>query len=153
MSTQRPKRPCAVQGCKAWAKHGEQLCAAHWHQARRHDPGVPELLKDVRQEAIRDDLALIQEELDRLMRTREEFRNWAFELRQRDREDDAAGELKRLRIHPNQFLAAWERVTARIVQLIRARHQLLQDRPAQEDGLVEAVMDDILRQEVPDAQE
>jgi hypothetical protein len=152
MSTQRPRRPCAVQGCKAWAKHGEVLCASHWQQARRHDPGVPELLKDVRQEAVQNDLALIQEELDRLLRAREEFRNWAFELRQRDKQDEDAGELKRLRIHPNQFLAAWERVTARIVQLIRARHQLLKEQPAQEDGLVEAVMDDILRQEVPHAE-
>lgn len=150
MSKEAQKRPCAVEGCRAWAKRGEMLCATHWHQARRVHPEVPTLLKDVRAEAVRNDLALIQEELDGLLDARDKFRAWALRLHERDEEEDHAGELRRLRIHPNQFITAWDRVSARIVQLIRARHALLEGEPAQRDGLVEAVLEDILREEAAD---
>lgn len=131
------KRPCAVPGCRAWARRGSALCASHersrilqkgakqvmplFYAVASHPPaeGVP---------SFENGLAVIDAELRRLFEAREQFMAWVAQARDE-------GE----RLTPAQFLRAWNDSTTRVIQLLRARRELTSG--SAEDGLFNAVYD------------
>jgi len=145
---QRRGRRCIYRDCRAWAMRGGLLCVAHQKMVSRENQAAADALGPMRDQGLLDDVALIDAELQRLLEARDEFAKWAKELKGRDDTDDAAGALKRLRIRPGDCLRAWERISARIAHFVKARRELLgPGQAAQPDGLVEAVLRDLLTAE------
>jgi hypothetical protein len=135
---------CQIPGCKAWARRGATVCGPHLRaRALRADSEqILPLLRAVRAAAQRrgplDDLQVIDEELRGLFVARDLFMSWVDEVR-------CAGETKTL--GPAQFLRAWNDSTARVVQLLRARRELTDNRDDEFSPLVQVVynhVDDIL---------
>jgi len=130
------KRRCEVQGCRAWAKRGESLCAAHLHSRlvqERPELLLP-LLRAVAQgmeERPLDDLRLIDQELRNLFLARAFFIAWVEKLRAEPPERPGLG--------PGQFLRAWNESTARLVQLLRARRELGGDQEGEFGELIRSV--------------
>jgi len=151
MEEGRRDRRCIYRDCRAWAMRGGLLCVAHQKMVGRESRAAADALGPMRDQGLLEDVALIDAELDRLLEARDEFKKWALELRDRDNAEDDANRLKRMRIRPGDYIRAWDRVSARIVQLMKARRELLGPGTAtQPDGLVEAVLDDLMSQEAPD---
>jgi len=114
------KRRCAVPGCKAWAKHGHELCASHLlsQTARSSDRFVVPLLKaaaEASQTPLTDNLEMIDRELHNLCVARSAFLQWAHRQSAEEAEPPVA---------PPELLAAWNQVTARIIQMLRIRRQV-----------------------------
>jgi hypothetical protein len=118
------KRRCQQATCRAWARHDSPFCAMH--QPR---PGSEVNVPGASASEPLDDLALLEEEVRRLLEARAEFQSWAREVR-------AAG--GKVEITPLQFIKAWGDVSARLIQLLRAR-KALQPRGDAIEDLVEAV--------------
>jgi hypothetical protein len=114
------KRRCKVEGCHAWAMHGESLCSSHMrsHSVQERSNLILPLLRavaNVDEGACLDDLRVIDEELRKLFAARAYFQAWVEELR----EMEAKGG-----VSPAQFLRAWNESTSRVIQLLRARRDL-----------------------------
>jgi hypothetical protein len=146
------KRPCQVPGCRAWAKHGHELCSSHLtsraigSQAQRVLPllrlaarapepapltAKPEpLTAEAAGSAGDDPLAVIDEELRQLLAARARFSEWL------DADPDAA-------VTPTQFLRAWSDSATRVVQLLRARAELRGEHAGALDALMQSVYDEI----------
>lgn len=122
------KRRCQQATCRAWARHDSPFCAMH--QPR---PGSGSAVPQNTPSEPLDDLALLEEEVRRLLEARAEFQAWAREVR-------AAG--GKVEITPLQFLKAWGDVSARLIQLLRAR-KALQPRGDAIEDLVEAVWQEL----------
>ena len=118
------KRRCQQVTCRAWARHDSPFCAMH--QPR---PGSEAVVTVTAPSEPLDDLALLEEEVRRLLEARAEFQSWAREVR-------AAG--GKVEVTPLQFLKAWGDVSARLIQLLRAG-KALQPRGDAIEDLVEAV--------------
>lgn len=168
------KQPCQVPGCKAWAQHGQRLCASHLtSRAIGGDPArVLPLLRLTAGEvpgsgahgatAIRSsatvapdsgapvgsDVAVIDEELRQLLAARALFMDWLRDLRA---DEDPA----RPAVTPTQFLRAWSDSATRVAQLLQARAALRGEKGGALDALLESVYDDLdaLLQAAPGAPE
>jgi hypothetical protein len=112
------KRRCRTPGCRAWARRGHDLCAAHSGslRAREGDDLFAPLLSMMSHaaEGPLDDVTVIESELRQLARAREAFMRWLQEMRD-------AGDVA---MPPAQFLRALNDSTTRVVQLLRARREL-----------------------------
>ena len=87
------KRRCQQATCRAWVRHDSPHCAMH--QPR---PGSEMAVPPNTSAEPLDDLALLEEEVRRLLEARAEFQTWAREVR-------AAG--GKVEVTPLQFLRAW----------------------------------------------
>jgi hypothetical protein len=128
-----------VPGCKAWARHGERLCASHL--ASRAIGGdvarvLPLLRLTASGAAADSDLALIDQELRQLLEARALFMDWLRDLRA---EEDPA----RPAVTPTQFLRAWSDSATRVVQLLRARAALRGDEGGALGALLDSVYDEL----------
>ena len=129
------KRRCQQATCRAWARHDSPFCAMH--QPR---PGSDKVVPPNTPSEPLDDLALPEEEVRRLLEARAEFQAWAREVR-------AAG--GKVEVTPLQFLKAWGDVSARLIQLLRAR-KALQPRGDAIEDLVEAVWQEMQGNTLPE---
>jgi len=148
MGDQRRSRRCIYRDCRAWAMRGGLLCVAHQKMVARENQAAADALGPLRDQGVLDDVALIDAELQRLLAAREEFAQWAPE-----REDDEGGQEspKRIWIRPGDYMRVCERISARIVALVKARRELLgPGASAQPDGLVAAVLGDLMAAEDAD---
>ena len=142
------KRRCSVPGCRAWAKHGEEMCASHLRsRALREDADfILPLLRAATRAARRDapdSVEVLDEELRNLNRARALFMVWLHRLDEREEEPGT-------RIKPAQFLRAWNDSSARVIQLLRARHDLVGDQEGRFGPLMDEVYD-LLEDEFPQA--
>lgn len=140
------KRRCQVPGCKAWAKHGYDLCASHLH-SRTIGGDAHRVLPLLRLTAGQggeadapavsdDDLTVIDDELRQLLAARSLFMGWLQSLRE---EEDP----ERPAVTPTQFLRAWNDSTTRVVQLLRARAALRGEAGGSFGALMESVYDEL----------
>ena len=160
------KRPCQVPGCRAWAKHGHELCSSHLtsraigSQAQRVLPllrlaarapepapltAKPEPLtakpapRTAKPEPLTAEAAGSAGD-DPLAVIDEELRQ-LLAARARfsewlDADPDAA-------VTPTQFLRAWSDSATRVVQLLRARAELRGEHAGALDALMQSVYDEI----------
>lgn len=142
------KRPCQVPGCKAWAKHGQALCASHL--ASRAIGGKPDRVLPLLRltatppddatgatgQPVGDDLAVIEDELRQLLAARALFMDWLHSLR-------AEEDPERPTVTPTQFLRAWSDSATRVVQLLRARAELRGGQAGALDALMQSVYDEM----------
>ncbi|NLX36401.1 MAG: hypothetical protein GXY68_06915 [Chloroflexi bacterium] len=160
------KRPCQVPGCRAWAKHGHELCSSHLtsraigSQAQRVLPllrlaarapePAPLTAKPAPLTAKPAPLTAKPAPLtaeaagsagdDPLAVIDEELRQ-LLAARARfsewlDADPDAA-------VTPTQFLRAWSDSATRVVQLLRARAELRGEHAGALDALMQSVYDEI----------
>jgi len=160
------KRPCQVPGCRAWAKHGHELCSSHLtsraigSQAQRVLPllrlaarapepapltAKPEPLTAKPAPLTAKPAPLTAEAAgsagdDPLAVIDEELRQ-LLAARARfsewlDADPDAA-------VTPTQFLRAWSDSATRVVQLLRARAELRGEHAGALDALMQSVYDEI----------
>ena len=122
------KRRCQQATCRAWARHDSPFCAMH--QPR---PGSEMAVFPSAPVEPLDDLALLEEEVRRLLEARAEFQVWAREVRAAGGKDE---------VTPLQFLKAWGDASARLIQLLRA-HKALQPRGDAIEELVDAVWQEL----------
>ena len=120
------KRRCQMPTCRSWARHGSPYCASH-----QPKPGVPPAPPPEAEPAALDDLSLLEAELLRLLEARAEFQAWV-------REQRAEG----VEVNPQMVLKAIGDSSARMVQLIRARRELM-PRDDALDELVEAIWQEL----------
>jgi hypothetical protein len=137
------KRHCEVEGCRAWARRGESLCASHLSSraVQERSELILPLLRAVSrrlEDLDLDDLRVIDEELRQLFMARATFMRWLDELRAQP-EGESPG--------PSQFLRAWNDSTSRVVQLLRARRELAPDLVGGKEGefgeLIRSVYDEL----------
>jgi len=148
MADQRRSRRCIYRDCRAWAMRGGLLCVAHQKMVGRENQAAAAALGPMRDQGLLDDVALIDAELQRLLEARDEFAQWAPE---REDDDEATEAPKRTWIRPGDYMRVCERISARIVALVKARRDLLGPGvSAQPDGLVAAVLDDLMAAEDAD---
>lgn len=125
MSRNKNKCRCMVPGCKAWARRGAELCASHLRSrvVRGHAEMIVPLLR-LMGEANSADAVTSPEVLDRELRelaaARRMFLEWTQALLRGQEGSDALPK----GLTPAQFLRAWNDSTARVIQLLRARHEL-----------------------------
>ena len=160
------KRPCQVPGCRAWAKHGHELCSSHLTSraigsqaqrvlpllrlaARAPEPApltakpAPLTAKPAPRTAKPEPLtaeAAGSAGDDPLAVIDEELRQ-LLAARARfsewlDADPDAA-------VTPTQFLRAWSDSATRVVQLLRARAELRGEHAGALDALMQSVYDEI----------
>jgi|YNPNPStandDraft_1061719.scaffolds.fasta_scaffold03786_8 hypothetical protein len=136
MSQRHPKKPCAMEGCRAYAQRGQDFCAAHLRSRRLRERSEEALalLRRVTEQAEAEplaDLEVLERELRQLFSARKFFMAWVDRL-QADEEGKG--------ITPAQFLRAWNDTTARVVQLLRARRELRGGQAGAYAGLIEEVL-------------
>ena len=118
------KRRCAVPECRAWAKRGQELCAAHLstramragqERAQVLDPlaALRDAVEASRQREV-DDLGTLDDELRTLYTARALFLSWLHA----EEGGPPTG------IEPSAFFRAWNASTTRVIQLLRARREL-----------------------------
>jgi len=151
------KQPCAVKDCKNWAMQGADRCFVHQltlfrggASAESSDPTL-KMIVDVAQQighvATADDLELIGQELAHLYAARWAFLSWVRQANQAaDGEGSESGETNQGQgavsadVPPARFLKAWSDSTARVIQLLRARRELVGQGQGQAiQGLEEAL--------------
>ncbi len=154
MSTNRNKRACALPGCRAWAKRGETLCSSHLRSGavRRHSGQVLPLLRAVATPATlppgqgtgpEGAIEVIDRELEQLLEARRFFRSWVEDQRRREERGDLSGEDGPRALSPAQFMHAWNGSTMRVIQLVKARRELLGDGASAADALIQQVLDEV----------
>lgn len=148
------KKQCAMPGCRAWAKRGEMLCASHLRSGalRSHSREVLPLLRAVTQPPVRAPgqgaspegaVEVIDRELEQLLEARRFFRSWVEDQRQREERGDSPGEDGPRALSPAQFMQAWNGSTMRVIQLVKARRELLGDSASAADALIQEVLDEV----------
>ncbi len=120
------KRPCQMPTCRSWARRGSPYCASHQPKPGAAQAPAPPSAPDAL-----DDLSLLEAELLRLLEARAEFQAWV-------REQRAAGS----DISPQMVLKALGDSSARMVQIIRARRELIPRDDAMEE-LVESIWQEL----------
>jgi len=122
MSANPRKRHCLVDAYGTWTSHG---------------PLVPLLLAlEARHDGPRDDVEVINEELEKLREGRAYFQQWVNEFRQQVPAD-------RRGLSPWAFLRAWNDSTYRILQLLRERRALIGEEGGEFDGLIKSVYEEL----------
>ena len=114
------KQRCNYPGCRAWSMRDQAFCASHLRSVplRDHAERILPLLRAVREAAeapAKEDAAVLEKELHQLFRARGIFLAWIEDL----------PEDERRRLNPAQLLRAWNDSTARVIQLLRARRDLV----------------------------
>jgi len=137
------KRRCEVEGCQAWARHGESLCASHLNS--RVVQERPELILPLLRAVAQgmeprplEDLCLIDDELRNLFLARAFFIAWVEKLRAEPPTKPGLG--------PGQFLRAWNDSTSRLLQLLRARRELGGDKEGEFGDLIRSVYEALEKQ-------
>jgi hypothetical protein len=151
MSTKDDKRPCAIAGCRAWAKRGESLCASHLRSntIRRHSREVLPLLRATSQTPLpppgqaagEGGVEVIDRELEQLLEARRFFRCWVEQQRRREESGEAQDGPRPL--SPAQFMQAWNSSTTRVIELVKARRELLGSGANAADALIQEVLDEV----------
>jgi hypothetical protein len=136
MSATWDGRRCRVPGCQGTAKPGYSHCERHLFT--RGGSGdvdlIPNLIHRITEAAQGDsleDIEVIAREMRTLYAAREAFVAWV-EQKLRDEE-------KREKVPPSRFLRAWSESTARVIQLLRARHELCGGEAGSLDALIDTV--------------
>ena len=148
------KRACAFPGCRAWAKRGETLCASHLRSGavRQHSGQVLPLLRAVATPPASPTgqgtgpegaVEVIDRELEQLLEARRFFRSWVEDQRRREERGDLVGEDGPRALSPAQFMQAWNGSTMRVIQLVKARRELLGDGVSAADTLIQQVLDEV----------
>jgi len=153
------KRRCAMPGCRAWARHGETLCASHLRSdaVRRHSRQVLPLLRaaavppasapgpsDAQGRDAGGGVEVIDRELEQLLEARRYFRSWVEEQRRREERGESSEDGPRA-LTPAQFMQAWNGTTTRVIQLVKARSALLGAGANAADALLQEVLDEVAR--------
>jgi len=150
------KRRCAIPGCRAWAKRGEMLCASHLRSEalRKHSHEVLPLLRAVSEPPARapgqgtsaeSAVEVIDRELEQLLEARRFFRSWVEDQRQREEHGDSPGEQGPRALSPAQFMQAWNGSTMRVIQLVKARREVLGEAAGAADALIQDVLDEVAK--------
>lgn len=142
-----PKNPnksrCTSLGCRAWAKRGESLCASHMRAQVNHQeadlilPLLQNVAKDLTDGAI-EDLVVLDKELRHLYAVRATFVSWVQRL----------GDKGPPAVDPTRFLRAWNDSTMRVIQLLRARHDLADDEEGEFGPLIKGVYE-LMERDLP----
>ena len=139
------KKPCAMPGCKARAKHGHELCASHLTMGVV--PGTPDLvvplLRAIGDQVDAPDLAdadVIEQELRQLLSARALFISWLQKARQTELETGKSV------VTPVQFLRAWTDSYSRMVALLKARADLRAGAVGVGDGAFSGLLNSIYDQ-------
>ncbi len=85
MSQRHPKKPCAMEGCRAYAQRGQDFCAAHLRSRRLRERSEEALalLRRVTEQAEAEplaDLEVLERELRQLFSARKFFMAWVDRL-------------------------------------------------------------------------
>lgn len=156
MPANADKRPCAMPGCRAWAQRGETLCSAHLRSdALRHQPReVQPLLRAAATPPApvapsgaqgKASVEVIDRELEQLLEARRFFRCWVEEQRRREESGEASADDAARPLSPAQFMQAWNGTTTRVIQLVKARCELLGSGANAADALIQEVLDEVAR--------
>ena len=148
------KQRCALAGCRAWARRGETLCASHLRSGavRRHSREVLPLLRAAAKPPMpapgqgasaEGSVELIDRELEQLLEARRFFRCWVEDQRRREERGEPAAEDGSRALNPAQFLQAWNGSTMRVIQLVKARRDLMGASANAADALIQEVLDEV----------
>lgn len=149
------KRRCVMPGCRAWAQHGDTLCASHLRSraVREHSREVLPLLRAATKPPVTlpeqgadsaGGVEVIDRELEQLLEARRFFRSWVEEQRRREERGDVADDGPRP-LSPAQFMQAWNGTTTRVIQLVKARRELLGAGADAADALIQDVLDEVAK--------
>lgn len=148
------KKRCALPGCGAWAKRGETLCSSHLRSdaVRRHSREVLPLLRATTATSVpspgpnrgtEGSIEVIDRELEQLLEARRFFRCWVEEQRRREERGEPPAEEGPRALSPAQFMQAWNGSTTRVIQLVKARRDLLGAGANAADALIQEVLDEV----------
>ncbi len=148
------KRRCAMPGCRAWARRGETLCSSHLRSdaVRRHSREVLPLLRAAagppvpapgQDASAEGGVEVIDRELEQLLEARRFFRCWVEEQRRREERGEPPVEDGPRTLSPAQFMQAWNGSTMRVIQLVKARQELLGAGANAAAALIQDVMDEV----------